>query len=113
MSDVDTKARRVVEDESSAAARLPEPTPALPAARRRRFRIFPLLIALAVYGMPAKAAMATAVFGAAYGLFPIGWIILNLIFLYQLTVRAGLFEMLRSSLSLRPAASTHATNPGT
>jgi len=29
---------------------------------------------------------------AAYGLFPIGWIILNLIFLYQLTVKAGLFE---------------------
>src|SRR5436309_2006317 len=58
-----------------------------------------LVIALAIYGMPAKAAMATAVYGAAYGLFPIGWIILNLIFLYQLTVRAGLFEMLRSSLS--------------
>src|SRR5262245_52433044 len=58
-----------------------------------------LLIALAVYGMPWKAAVATAVFGAAYGLFPIGWIILNLIFLYNLTVQAGLFEVLRGSLS--------------
>jgi lactate permease len=58
-----------------------------------------LAIALFGYGMPVKPAMASAVFGAAYGLFPIGWIILNLIFLYQLTVKAGLFEVLRSSLS--------------
>src|SRR5882724_1240713 len=56
-------------------------------------------IALFVYQMPSSAAAATAVFGAAYGLFPIGWIILNLIFLYLLTVRAGLFEVLRGSLS--------------
>jgi lactate permease len=58
-----------------------------------------LAIALFGYGMPAKPALASAIFGAAYGLFPIGWIILNLIFLYQLTVKAGLFEVLRSSLS--------------
>jgi lactate permease len=56
-------------------------------------------IALVVYRMPVSAAMGTALFGAAYGLFPIGWIILNLIFLYLLTVRAGLFEILRGSLS--------------
>src|SRR5690242_16980216 len=49
-----------------------------------------LAIALGIYGMPVKAAVATTLFGAAYGLFPIGWIILNLIFLYQLTVNAGL-----------------------
>src|SRR6267378_8115669 len=58
-----------------------------------------LAIALCIYQMPFSAATATAVFGAAYGLFPIGWIILNLIFLYLLTVRAGLFEVLRASLS--------------
>src|SRR5438552_3386332 len=58
-----------------------------------------LTIALGVYGMPAKAAAATAAFGAGYGLFPIGWIILNLIFLYQWTVKKGLFEVLRGSLS--------------
>jgi lactate permease len=58
-----------------------------------------LAIALGIYGMPLKAAVATTLFGAAYGLFPIGWIILNLIFLYQLTVNAGLFEVLRCSLS--------------
>src|SRR5206468_346849 len=57
-----------------------------------------LAIALFIYKMPAKAAAATTLFGAAYGLFPIGWIILNLIFLYQLTVKKGLFEVLRDSL---------------
>src|SRR5207302_7139496 len=57
-----------------------------------------LTVALFAYGMPLKAAAATAHFGAAYGLFPIGWIILNLIFLYQLTVKKGLFEVLRNSL---------------
>jgi lactate permease len=58
-----------------------------------------LAVALVIYRMPFKAAAASALFGAAYGLFPIGWIILNLIFLYQLTVKAGLFEVLRGSLS--------------
>src|ERR1051326_6913298 len=56
-------------------------------------------IALFAYHMPFKPALASAIFGAGYGLFPIGWIILNLIFLYQLTVKAGLFEVLRTSLS--------------
>src|SRR5216110_1305878 len=58
-----------------------------------------LAVALFAYHMPLSAAAATTVFGAGYGLFPIGWIILNLIFLYQLTVKAGLFEVFRSSLS--------------
>src|SRR5437667_2394189 len=61
-----------------------------------------LAVALAVarlaYRMPLQAAAATTLYGAGYGLFPIGWIILNLIFLYQLTVKKGLFEVLRSSL---------------
>lgn len=58
-----------------------------------------LAIAIGVYGMPGRAATATTLYGAAYGLFPIGWIILNLIFLYQLTVKKGLFAILRSSLA--------------
>src|SRR5438105_3118458 len=62
-----------------------------------------LAIALLVYQMPFKAAGATTLYGAAYGLFPIGWIIFNLIFLYQLTVQKGWFEVLRGSLaSLAP-----------
>jgi lactate permease len=56
-------------------------------------------IAIAVYRMPVSAASATTAYGAAYGLFPIGWIILNLIFLYQLTVNKGLFEVLRNHLA--------------
>src|SRR5438128_8649059 len=58
-----------------------------------------LAVALLVYHMPMKAAVATTIYGTAYGLFPIGWIILNLIFLYQLTVKAGLFTVLRGSLA--------------
>ena len=62
-----------------------------------------LLVAVLVFHMPAAAATATAFYGAAYGLFPIGWIILNLIFLYQLTVDKGLFAVLRGNLaSLTP-----------
>ena len=58
-----------------------------------------LAVALFAYRMPLSAALGATAYGAAYGLFPIGWIILNLIFLYQLTVRAGLFEALRASLA--------------
>jgi lactate permease len=58
-----------------------------------------LAIATGLYKMPIAAATATTLYGAAYGLFPIGWIILNLIFLYHLTVQKGLFAVLRSSLA--------------
>jgi lactate permease len=58
-----------------------------------------LAVAIAGFGMPIKMAAATAVYGAGYGLFPIGWIILNLIFLYQLTVDKGHFDTLRASLA--------------
>jgi len=62
-----------------------------------------LVIAVFVFGMPAKSAAAATIYGAGYGLFPIGWIILNLIFLYQLTVNKGLFAVLRGNLaSLAP-----------
>src|SRR5438445_10064403 len=49
--------------------------------------------------MPASMALASVLFGAAYGLFPIGWIILNVIFLYQLTNERGLFDVLRESIT--------------
>lgn len=58
-----------------------------------------LVVAVGVYRMPAGTAAATTFYGAAFGLFPIGWIILNLIFLYQLTVEKGLFSVLRGSLA--------------
>ena len=56
-------------------------------------------VAMFVYRMPVSAALASAGYGAAYGLLPIGWIILNLIFLYQLTVKKGLFDVLREHLA--------------
>ncbi len=58
-----------------------------------------LIVAIAVFGMPAGMAVASAAYGAAYGLFPIGWIILNVIFLYQLTNDRGLFTVLRESIT--------------
>lgn len=58
-----------------------------------------LLIAIGVYGMPTGSAFAAAGFGAAYGLLPIGWIVLNIIFLYQLTNECGQFEIMRNSIA--------------
>jgi lactate permease len=58
-----------------------------------------LVIALAVYRMPATAAIGAIADGAAYGFFPIGWIVLNLLFLYQLTVEKGWFSVLRESVT--------------
>ena len=57
-----------------------------------------LLVAIFVYKMPADAAIASGFYGAAFGLFPIGWILLNCVFLYQLTVKRGHFDILRGSL---------------
>ena len=58
-----------------------------------------LAVAIFAFRMPVSVASASAVLGAGYGLFPIGWIILNLIFLYQLTAERGLFEVLRHNLA--------------
>jgi len=58
-----------------------------------------ILIATLIFGMPTKMAFGSLFFGAAYGLFPIGWIILNVIFLYQLTKERGLFDTLRHSIT--------------
>ena len=52
-----------------------------------------------IFGMPASLAAKTVVLGAGYGLVPIGWIILNVIFMYQLTCEAGLFKVLQESLT--------------
>ena len=58
-----------------------------------------LVIAASAFGVPAAKAGAVALFGAAYGLFPIGWSILNVIFLYTLTEKRGLFKVLQDSLT--------------
>ncbi len=55
-------------------------------------------IAVGVFGMPADAAAAAAVHGAAFGLFPIGWIIVAAMFLYRLCVEAGALEIMKRSV---------------
>jgi len=57
-----------------------------------------LVIAVLVFGMPPGMAVMSAVYGAGFGLWPIGWIILNVIFLYQLTAEKGEFEVLQRSI---------------
>ena len=58
-----------------------------------------VIIAVIGFGMPVRMIAASAGYGAAYGLFPIGWIVLNVIFLYQLTSECGLFDQLRHSIT--------------
>ena len=54
-----------------------------------------MLVAAVVYGMPVDLVALSATEGLAFGLFPIMWIVLNAIWLYELTVRSGRFEDLR------------------
>jgi lactate permease len=58
-----------------------------------------LAVAVGVFRMPVGKAGAVTVLGAAYGLFPIGWIILNVIFLYTLVNDRGHFQVLQESLT--------------
>ncbi len=58
-----------------------------------------VVIAITMSGMPAVAAFAAAVLGAAYGLFPIGWILINVLFLYRLAVDHGAFSALREHIA--------------
>ncbi len=57
-----------------------------------------LIVAIAFYKMPASMALASAVYGFCYGLWPIAWIIIAAVFLYKITVKTGQFEIIRSSV---------------
>jgi lactate permease len=57
-----------------------------------------LLVALAVYGMPVKLALISMIYGAAFGLFPIAWIVFAAIMLYRLAVDTGKFEIIKDSV---------------
>src|SRR5256714_2248900 len=52
-------------------------------------------VALAVYSMPAGQAFDSAAEGAAFGLFPIMWIVVNAVWIYTMTVKTGDFGVLR------------------
>jgi lactate permease len=56
-------------------------------------------VAIAVQGMPAGMALRATAYGAAYGLFPIGWIVLNVLFLHALASERGLVDDLRSGIT--------------
>jgi lactate permease len=58
-----------------------------------------LAIAVGIVGMPADAALAAALYGAGFGLFPIGWIIVTAMFLYQLTLESGALEIMKRSVT--------------
>ncbi|MCG5233696.1 L-lactate permease [Xanthobacter oligotrophicus] len=57
-----------------------------------------LVVAVFAFGMPVKMAGMSALYGAGFGLMPIGWIIINVIFLYQLTSEKGEFDVLQRSI---------------
>src|SRR4051812_13237986 len=56
------------------------------------------LVAIFVFTMPAGMSLRATVLGVATGFFPIGWIVLNVIFLYRLTVEKGVFETLQTTI---------------
>jgi lactate permease len=56
------------------------------------------LIAIFIFTMPAGMSIRASVLGIVSGFFPIGWIVLNVIFLYQLTVATGQFELLKRAV---------------
>jgi lactate permease len=60
--------------------------------------IVAILVSVFAFTMPTGLAIRAALFGVATGMFPIGWIILNVIFLYRLTVEKGWFKILEQSI---------------
>jgi lactate permease len=56
------------------------------------------LVAIFIFTMPAGMSLRATVLGAVTGFFPIGWIVLNVIFLYRLTVEKGAFETLQNTI---------------
>jgi lactate permease len=57
-----------------------------------------VIVAAGVYGMPVGLLGSTVFFGAAFGLFPIGWVVFSAILLYRVTLESGKFEVLKESI---------------
>jgi len=58
-----------------------------------------IIVAIVAFGMPVSAALLSAAEGAAFGFFPILWIVINAIWIYNLTVESGHFDVLRRSFA--------------
>lgn len=61
--------------------------------------VLAILLAVLVYGMPTGQALLAGTEGAAFGFFPILWIVINAIWVYQMTVETGHFDVLRRSFA--------------
>jgi lactate permease len=61
--------------------------------------VLAIVIAIAVYGMPVGQTLLAGTEGAAFGFFPILWIVINAIWVYQMTVETGHFDVLRRSFA--------------
>nr|WP_269811141.1 L-lactate permease [Kineosporia rhizophila] len=61
--------------------------------------VLALLVALVVWSMPADQAFLAATEGAAFGLFPVMWIVINAIWVYELTRRSGHFDVLQRTFT--------------
>ena len=57
-----------------------------------------LIVSLVAYGMPAQLALMSTLYGAAYGMFPIAWIVFASIMLYRIAVDTGKFEIIKDSV---------------
>jgi lactate permease len=58
-----------------------------------------VVLAIIIYGMPVKLALASTLHGALYGLLPICWVIIGAMFLYNVTVRSGQFEIIKNFMA--------------
>ena len=58
-----------------------------------------ILVAVVAYGMPAGTALSAAGFGAMNGVFPLCWLVFNAVFLYNLIIKSGNFEIIKSSIA--------------
>src|SRR6266545_2852570 len=56
------------------------------------------IITIAIFTMPANMSIRASLLGVVIGFFPIGWIVLNVIFLYRITVETGRFELLQRAI---------------
>lgn len=61
--------------------------------------VIAIAIAITIYGMPMKLAFLSTVNGALYGLFPICWIVVTAVFLFNITVYSGQFEIIKSFMA--------------
>ncbi len=58
-----------------------------------------MAVAAMVYGMPVRLAGLSVVYGALFGLFPVCWIVITALFIYNMSVRTGQFEVIKNSLA--------------